>query len=232
MGPALPGFKGYYVLKFSQEFADYGTWRDGTVSGKSVQAEGGSVGGYVEFPAGTTWVDVRIGSSFIDFEQAAVNLSKEIPARSSFASVTKKVKKEWEEKLSKIDLEGASEEDRTIFYTAFFRTLQYPREFSEYGRYYSPFDDKVHQGVSYNAYSLWDTFRAEHPWLQIMSPERGDDMVTALVQMYEEGGWIPKWPNPTYTNIMIGTHADAVIADACVNGFRVYDEEMAYVAVR
>lgn len=232
LGPALPGFKGYYVLKFSQDFADYGTWRDGAVSGKSVQAEGGSVGGYVEFPAGTTWVDVRIGSSFIDFEQAAVNLSKEIPARSSFASVTKKVKKEWEEKLSKIDLEGASEEDRTIFYTAFFRTLQYPREFSEYGRYYSPFDDKVHQGVSYNAYSLWDTFRAEHPWLQIMAPERVDDMVTALVQMYEEGGWIPKWPNPTYTNIMIGTHADAVIADAYVNGFRDYDVEKAYEAIR
>ena len=85
--------KGYYVLKFSQAFAGYGTWCDGAVSGKSVQAEGGSVGGYVEFPAGTTWVDVRIGSSFIDFEQAAVNLSKEIPARSSFASVTKRVKK-------------------------------------------------------------------------------------------------------------------------------------------
>ena len=94
-------------------------------------------------------------------------------------------------KLSKIDLEGASEEDRTIFYTAFFRTLQYPREFSEYGRYYSPFDDKVHQGVSYNAYSLWDTFRAEHPWLQIMAPERVDDMVTALVQMYEEAVGYP-----------------------------------------
>lgn len=232
LGPALPGFKGYYVLKFSEDFAGYGTWRDGAVSGKSVQAEGGSVGGYVEFPAGTTWVDVRIGSSFIDFEQAAVNLSKEIPARSSFASVTKKVKKEWEEKLSKIDLEGASEEDRTIFYTAFFRTLQYPREFSEYGRYYSPFDDKVHQGVSYNAYSLWDTFRAEHPWLQIMAPERVNDMVTALVQMYEEGGWIPKWPNPTYTNIMIGTHADAVIADAYINGFRDYDVEKAYEAIR
>lgn len=111
------------MLKFSEDFAGYGTWRDRAVSGKSVQEEGGSVGGYVEFPAGTTWVDVRIGSSFIDFEQAAVNLSKEIPARSSFVSVTKRVKKEWEEKLSKIDLEGASEEDRTIFYTAFFRTF-------------------------------------------------------------------------------------------------------------
>lgn len=65
-----------------------------------------------------------------------------------------------------------------------------------------------------------------------MAPERVDDMVTALVQMYEEGGWIPKWPNPTYTNIMIGTHADAVIADAYINGFRDYDVEKAYEAIR
>ncbi len=68
-GAALPEVQGILCVKFSQDFADYGTWRDGAVSGKSVQAEGGSVGGYVEFPAGTTWVDVRIGSSFIDFEQ-------------------------------------------------------------------------------------------------------------------------------------------------------------------
>ena len=65
-----------------------------------------------------------------------------------------------------------------------------------------------------------------------MAPERVNDMVTALVQMYEEGGWIPKWPNPTYTNIMIGTHADAVIADAYINGFRDYDVEKAYEAIR
>ena len=232
LGPALPGFKGYYVLKFSADFSGYGICKDAEVHTGAVQAEGSTVGGYVEFPAGTVEVDLRIGSSFIGFAQAEENLSKEIPRRASLASVARKVKKEWEEKLSKIELEGADESDRAIFYTAFFRTLQYPREFSEYGRYYSPFDDKIHHGVSYNAYSLWDTFRAEHPWLQLMAPERVDGMVQALVQMYEEGGWIPKWPNPTYTNIMIGTHADAVIADAYINGFRGYDVEKAYEAIR
>ena len=110
--------------------------------------------------------------------------------------------------------------------------MQYPREFSEYGKYYSPFDDKVHEGVSYNAFSLWDTFRAQHPLLLLTAPERVNDMITALVQMYKEGGWIPKWPNPTYTNIMIGTHADAVIADAYINGYRNYDVESAYQAIR
>ena len=50
--------------------------------------------------------------------------------------------------------------------------------------------------------------------------------------MYREGGWLPKWPNPTYTNIMVGTHADAVIADAYIKGFRDYDINLAYEAVR
>jgi predicted alpha-1,2-mannosidase len=57
-------------------------------------------------------------------------------------------------------------------------------------------------------------------------------MIQSLLQMYEQGGWLPKWPNPTYTNIMVGTHADAVIADAFVKGFRDYDVNLAYESVR
>jgi predicted alpha-1,2-mannosidase len=98
--------------------------------------------------------------------------------------------------------------------------------------YYSAFDEKIHEGVAFTAYSLWDTFRAEHPWLLLTAPDRVNDMITSLIQMYREGGWLPKWPNPTYTNIMIGTHADAVIADAYVNGYRDYDVQEAYRAVR
>lgn len=232
LGPKELGIKGYYVLKFSVPFEEYGTWSDTTVVACGMQAAASSVGGYVVFPTNTSQVDLRIGSSFISFEQADLNLCKEIPVKASFKNIVKRNKKIWNDHLSKIILEGASEDDLQIFYTAFFHTLQFPREFSEHGRYYSPFDGKVHQGVSYNAYSLWDTFRAEHPWLQWMAPERVNDMVASLVQMYEEGGWIPKWPNPTYTNIMIGTHADAVIADAYVNGFRGYNTKKAYEAIR
>ena len=232
LGPETSNFRGYYVLKFSTDFAEYGTWKDSlTMVGKKKEA-GTSTGGYIAFPAQTQIVNVRIGSSFIDFAQAEKNLLKEIPEKTSFSRLMKKVKASWNHSLSKIRLKGATEDDLTIFYTAFFHTLQFPREFSEYGKYYSPFDGKIHEGVSYNAYSLWDTFRAEHPWLQLVAPERVNDMIASLVQMYEEGGWIPKWPNPTYTNIMIGTHADAVIADAYINGFRSYDVEKAYQAIR
>lgn len=232
LGPNLCNLKGYYVLKFSRPFAAYGTWNKGLVSEEKRKEEGSNVGGYIEFVSGTDNVEIKIGSSFIDYEQAGINLEKEIPAASAFNRIKEKVKETWAANLNKISIKGASKDDLDVFYTAFFRTMQYPREFSEYGRYYSAFDDKVHAGVSYNAYSLWDTFRAQHPWLQLTQPDRVNDQVTALVQMYKEGGWIPKWPNPTYTNIMIGTHADAVIADAYVNGFRAYDLEEAYKSIR
>lgn len=232
LGPRLYNLKGYYVLKFSQPFTTCGTWKDGQVSVANLREDGSHVGGYIDFGRNAGTVEVRIGSSFIDYEQAEVNLAEEMPATASFETVKARVKAVWEDNLNKITIKGASRDDLDIFYTAFFRTMQYPREFSEYGRYYSPFDDKVHEGVSYNAYSLWDTFRAQHPWMLLTQPDRVNDMVTALVQMYQEGGWIPKWPNPTYTNIMIGTHADAVIADAYVNGFRGYDQEEAYKAIR
>lgn len=232
LGPKLKKFGGYYVLKFSKPFKNSGVWSNGEIISGLNKISGSNVGGYIEFDEKTELVEVRIGSSFIDYNQALDNMKREIPEKYSFDKVKRMVRKEWSDKLNKIKLKGASEDDLEIFYTAYFRTMQYPREFSEYGRYYSPFDEKIHQGVSYNAYSLWDTFRAQHPWLLLTNPNRVDDMVTSLVQMYKEGGWIPKWPNLTYTNIMIGTHADAVIADAYVNGFRGYDLESAYKAIR
>ncbi|SDD05267.1 GH92 family glycosyl hydrolase [Niabella drilacis] len=232
LGPRLHHFKGCYVLKFSRPFAAFGTWNDGRITEKNKKEEGAHVGGFIEFSPGTDIVEIKTGSSFISYDQAVINMEKELPRSATFSEIKERVKKEWAKNLDKIAIKGASDEDLDIFYTAFFRTMQYPREFSEHGRYYSPFDEKVHDGVSYSAYSLWDTFRALHPWLLLTQPARVNDMVTALVQMYKEGGWIPKWPNPTYTNIMIGTHADAVIADAYVNGFRNYDLETAYQAIR
>lgn len=145
---------------------------------------------------------MRIGSSFIDYAQAADNLDREIGRERTFEQVKASGRDRWNRELSRVLIKGTSEDDLTVFYTAFFRTLQYPREFSEYGRYYSPFDERIHEGTSYTAYSLWDTFRAQHPWLQLVQSERVDAMVRSLVQMYEESGWIPKWANPTFTNIM------------------------------
>lgn len=230
-GPDSPNFKGYFVMQFSKPFARHGTWENDSVAKGQIQKEGDHIGAYVYFDTSEgEVVQVKIASSFVSIEQARQNLKHEIP-HWDFERVVKENKNEWEKYLNRISVESESEDQKACFYTAMYRTLQYPRIFSEYGKYYSAFDDSIHEGISYNDYSLWDTFRALHPWLTIFAPEHVNPMIQSLLQTYDEGGWLPKWPNPTYSNIMIGTHADAVIADAFVKKFRGYDLEKAYEAV-
>ncbi len=231
LGPELPNFKGYFVILIDKPFKDFGTWDNGEVNPQKTERFGTRMGAYIGLNTKKNEVvKVRVATSFISVEQAVKNLSVEIP-NWDFDQLTKNTHDIWQENLSRIAVNGCSENQKSIFYTAMFHTMLFPREFSEYGQYYSAFDDKVHSGISYNDYSLWDTFRALHPLLQFTQPERVSPMVQSLLQMYKEGGWLPKWPNPTYSNIMIGTHADAVIADAYTNGFRDYDINLAYEAL-
>jgi predicted alpha-1,2-mannosidase len=231
LGPPLPNFKGYFIIEFDQPLAGGGAYTGETVLAGATAAEGDAIGAYVLFPEGTREVKVRIGTSLISFEQAEHNLRAEVPGW-DFEALKDSTRRAWNEQLSRIKVEGPDEDMKAIFYTGMYHAHLYPRIFSEYGRYYSAFDDQIHQGVSYNDYSLWDTFRAEHPLLIFTAPERVADMVTSLLQMYREGGWLPKWPNPTYTGIMIGSHSDSVIADAWVKGIRGFDLGLAYQATR
>ncbi|RKN82503.1 GH92 family glycosyl hydrolase [Ulvibacterium marinum] len=236
LGPELSNFKGFFIIQFDKPFESFGTWNsfrtEPDIVKLGTEQYGARMGAYISFKTKKNEkVKVKIATSFISIEQARKNLSIEIP-HWDFENLVNTTRDVWQENLSRIEVKSTSEVQKSIFYTALFHTMLFPREFSEYGRYYSPFDDKIHEGVSYNDYSLWDTFRALHPLLHFTHPERVNPMVQSLLQMYQEGGWLPKWPNPTYTNIMIGTHADAVIADAYVKGFRDYDIALAYEAVR
>ena len=174
-------------------------------------------------------VEVKIGTSFINLRQAGANLDREIGDK-DFASVMKDTEELWEKALDKIDVE-ASEDTKTIFYTALHRCLLLPREFTEDGYHYSAFNGKIMPGIMYTDYSIWDTFRSEHPLLVLLEPERDCEMIQALLNSYDEGGWMPKWPSPGYSNIMTGTHADAIIADAYVKGLRDFDAEKALAAM-
>ena len=228
----LDNFKGYFVIQFNKPIEACGTWNGDQIQEGATEQQGKRMGAYVTFKtARDEQIMVRLGTSFISLEQARENLSREIPDW-DFDRRVQGTRDIWQEALCRIGIDGATKDQKAIFYTAMFHTMQFPREFSEYGRYYSAFDDKIHQGISYNDFSLWDTFRAAHPLYHFIQPERVNPMIQSLIQMYQEGGWIPKWPNPTYTNIMIGTHADSVIADAYVKGFRDYDANLAYEAIR
>ena len=231
LGPfTLLNFKGYFVVQFRESPSKSGTYEGSQLHDGGQTAQGTNVGAYATFaPAAEEVVEVRVGTSFISIDQARANLQREIP-KWDFAALRDELKQTWNKKLGLIEIEGASDDQRAIFYTGLYHSLLYPRLFSEYGRYYSAFDDKIHSGVSYTAYSLWDTFRAEHSLITLIAPERVNDMVKALLQNYQEGDWMPKWPNPSYTNIMIATHADSMLAEAINKGFRGFDLNLAYKA--
>ena len=173
---------------------------------------------------------LQIGVSLISLEQARTNLAREIGDR-EFDAVVAETRAEWERYFARVEID-APDNVKTIFYTGLFHTLLYPRQIDEYGRYYSAFDDKVHDGVMYNCYSLWDTYRAEHSWLTMIAPERVDGMMQSLLEMYREGGWLPKWPNPGYTGIMVGAPAEVVLEEAMAKGFRGFDHALAREAIR
>ncbi|MDE3100157.1 MAG: GH92 family glycosyl hydrolase [Verrucomicrobiota bacterium] len=242
MGPELTRFKGWYVIQFEKPFDSFATWDEPTAAGSpqpggarihdgKAELAGARVGAFATFPARENEnIRVCIGSSFISLEQARENLRREIPDW-NFDRVAGRNKEEWNRLLNRIQITGGTPDEQTIFYTAMYHALLFPRRFDEQGRYYSPFDEKIHRGVFYDDYSMWDTFRALHPLLTLIDPEEVCPMIRALLHMFDQGGWIPKWPNPTYSNIMIGTPADAIIADAFVKGFRDYDLHKAYAAI-
>jgi len=226
LGPfQLPNFKGYFVVQFRKPFRSSGNY------GPSGDNPHQATGAWAQFATkDNDVIEVRVGTSYISIEQARQNLEREIP-RWDFEAVRQSLHAAWRQKLDLLSVDGTTDDQRKIVYTALYHAMLYPRIFSEYGHYYSAFDDKVHAGTSYNAYSIWDTFRAEFSLLTLVAPERIDGMIAALLQDYQEGGWMPKWPNPSYTNIMIGTHADSLVAEAMRKHFKGFDYSLAWDAV-
>lgn len=224
LGPEkLPNFKGFFVVQFRKVPSREATF------GMAPSDASSSRGAYAEFQPGET-VEVRAGTSFLGTAQARNNLQREMPAW-NFERLRSQLRAAWNEKLDRLQVDGADPREKSRLYTALYHALLYPRMFSEQGRYYSAFDDTIHAGESYTAYSIWDTFRAENSLLTLFAPERIDGMVTALLQDFKEGGWMPKWPNPGYTNIMIATHADSLVAEAVRKGFHGFDRQVAWNAI-
>ena len=135
-----------------------------------------------------------------------------------------------------IKIQGGTEKQRTIFYTALYRAFQMPTVFNDANGDYVGFDRKVHKASGFQYFtdlSLWDTFRTVHPLYTLIAPKDQRDMVVSLVKMFEQGGWLPRWPSGHgYSNSMLGTPADIVIADSYLKGIRDFDVEKAYQGMR
>ncbi len=226
----------YFVAVLDRPITASGTWDISGAKDSATHREGKHVGAYAGFGPDAGTVTVRIGTSLISYDQAARNLETEIPA-ADFDKVAARAKAAWERALSQIEIRGGTEAQRRTFYTAFYHSLQFPRMLDEKDAsgsqvHYSPYDGKVHSGPMFSDTGFWDTFRAQFPLLTVIQPRRVSEIMRALVNIYDQAGWLPKWPNPAETNVMIGTHADSVVADAYIKGIRDFDAEKAYAAIR
>jgi predicted alpha-1,2-mannosidase len=235
-GGVPKNFRNYFVAQFDKDFTVTRTWDDnGTVSGDNAR-EGDHVGAVVSFKtrAGEQ-VHVKVASSFISPEQAALNLDREI-GRDSFEQTRGKARAVWEKELSAVQVSDPNLENRRIFYSAMYRMLQFPRMFHEVNAagktvHYSPYDGQVHDGPLYTDNGFWDTWRAVFPWFALMNPERDSEIMQGLVNTYKESGWLPEWASPGHRSVMIGSNSANLIADAYLNGVRGFDANTLYEAM-
>ena len=243
----------YFVAKFSKPADQFGVWKKPAqysgaeaqwmgYNGKTRMMEntiktvvGDSIGTYFtyQFDKEET-VDVKIGISYVSIENARENLEKET-GNKSFDAVYKETYDEWNTELSKILVEGGSEDDKTIFYTALYHTLIHPNTLNDYnGEYPEIKRSKIGKtnGTRYTVFSLWDTYRNLHQLMSLVYPKQQSDMVKSMLEMYDENGWLPKWElNSTETFTMVGDPASIVIADTYLKGIRDFDVQKAYTAM-
>jgi predicted alpha-1,2-mannosidase len=228
----LAGFSGHFVVKIKKQQSAFGVFQEDKITENQTCVENKpNLGGYISFRVkkGET-VYVKIGTSFVSIDQARKNLDAEIPGY-DFDSVVRKLEKLWEERLSRITVEGKSKDDKVKFYTALYHSLQQPRIYNDVDGCYPRFDgnaatDTIKKGNYYCDFSIWDTYRALHPLYNIILPAEQADMVKSLLMMGKAGGWLPIFPKwNSYTAAMIGDHAIALIAESYVKGVIGLSEE-------
>ena len=235
------GFSGWFVVRYPTdlEVTDAGVWHgDEVFSGSMRAGEVPGTGAYLTFKARKGEpVVLKAASSFTSTEGALRNLDAEI-AGWDFDEVRRQSAAEWEKHLGKIEVEGG-DDDKAQFYGSLYRASLLPRVVSDVDGRYAAFggsgEIKQMEGGRdyYDDFSMWDTYRAEHPLITLLDPCRSADMMNSLVVKAREGGWMPIFPCwGSYTAAMIGDHCAAAIADAAAKGVTDFPLEEAYVYLR
>ena len=233
------GYSGYFVIRFREDIAYCGTFsRDTVIYGATSIGDAKGIGVFLQFKRKPTAgpVIIKVGTSFTDIEGAGRNLDKEIPGY-DFNKTRKQLTKVWEKHLSKISVSTGDTVLARKFYGSLYRASFLPRVISDVdGRYpaFSTGTPIMQSDVPhYDDYSMWDTYRALHPLLNIISPTRNGEMMQSLVDKYVQGGWLPIFPCwNSYTAAMIGDHCISAIGDAYVKGVRNFDIDKAYEGMR
>ena len=180
-------------------------------------------------------IKIKVGISAVDADGALKNLDQEIKDW-DFNTIKNKANETWEQQLEKIKVEGGTTDQKSIFYTSMYHALIHPSTYSDVDKRYRGQDLKIHtltKGNYYTIFSLWDTFRAQMPLIDLIAPSKTNEFINSLLLKYQQGGILPMWDiAANYSGTMIGAHATSVIADAYMKNIRGYDTDLAYKAMK
>lgn len=228
------GLKGYFVARFDTPFESYATWGDGTSSQGGTESTGSGTDAGADINFGNIKnkpVELKIGISFVSLENARQNLDTEAGSL-DFEQVRDASRDTWDTSLSRIKIETPDPEIKTIFYTAMYHAMMMPTDFTDVNGQYLGFDGAVStaDGFTYRTdMSIWDTFRTEHPLLNLIAPDIQRDCLKSLVCMARIDGKLPRWPSGAgESGSMFGTPANMVIAESYLKGITDFEVEEAY----
>jgi len=247
----------YFYARFDKPLKKYGIWsaeipdnwtrkRDDVQSipyqnriaeakvwpGKN-EMEGKHLGVFSEFETRQgEQVNLQVGISFVDMQGAENNFKKEIAGK-NFDHVRQEAREMWNTQLSKIAVNGGSEDQKTIFYTALYHTMIDPRTFTDVDGRYTGGDNRIHHNESFTKrtiFSGWDVFRSQFPLQTMINPSLVNDELNSLISLADESGkgYFERWELlNAYSGCMIGNPALSVLADAHAKGIRNYDASKA-----
>ncbi len=224
------GYKNYDKVLYNGFYGQFHQYKNfPEMAGRNIRA-------YFNFdiPASKE-LKVKVALSSVSTRGALKNLHAEIP-HWNFEKVRKETDAKWEKELSRIQVETITEDEKTVFYTAMYHTCLAPIIYEDVDGRYRGLDRNVHNSdgfTNYTIFSLWDTYRALHPLLNLIRPERNNDMIKSMLAHYDQSvhNMLPIWSHYGNENwCMIGYHAVSVIADAMVKGIGDFDKEHALQA--
>ena len=224
----------YFAISFSQPIKNYGYkdlqkilyngfWRKFPVNKNFPEMAGRKVVSYFEFDTeANPELEVKVALSSTSTEGAVKNLMAEASTK-SFDVIANEASNSWNEQLASIAVEG-TEDQKAMFYTSYYHTMINPSVYMDVDGKYRGLDQNIHQAdgfKNYTVFSLWDTYRAEHPFLMLMKPTQARDMAMSMIRHQQQSvhGLLPVWSHMANDNwCMSGYHATSVLADAIAKG--------------
>lgn len=178
---------------------------------------------------------VKVALSPVSIENAKQNMQAELP-HWNFGQTVKEADAAWNKELNKIVITSKEDKIKRIFYTALYHTMIAPSEFCDVNADYYGANKQMHRKAgfkNYTTFSLWDTYRAAHPLMTLIHPEKISDIINTMLTIYQQQGKVPVWHlMGCETDCMVGNPCIPVIADALLKGYDGFDKELAYEAMK